>query len=84
MLVLKNLDLHDYLFSHPEPKPSGHRKYNVMNNVGGHASYTTKHLRSWVLNKIHIVNWLPRNTMWSVMLVLNHVKMITKEHYSWV
>ena len=45
-----------YLFGHPEPKPSGHKKYNVMNNVSTHTSYTTKHLRSLVLKKIHVVN----------------------------
>ena len=48
--------LHAYLFGHPEPKPSGHKKYNVMNNVSTHTSYTSKHLRASVLNKIHVVN----------------------------
>ena len=56
MLVLNNQDLHACLVDHLEPKASGHKKYNVMNNVCTHAIYTTKHLRASVLNKNHLIN----------------------------
>ena len=50
MVVPNNRELHAYLFGHPEPKSSGHEKYNVMSNVSTNTSYTSKHLRPSVLN----------------------------------
>ena len=39
------------LFSlHPELKSTGHKTYNVINNVSTNTSYTIKHLRPLILN----------------------------------
>ena len=47
MLVLRNnQDLHVYLSGHPEPKLSGHKTYNVMNNFITNTSYTTSYITS--------------------------------------